>query len=85
MSVSATHPSATVRNIAARTSTTGDIARVTIFDVENKFIAHVETFDEGVKDIFCQWEQIFVLTTDGKASGVMPQFTSFTDFFYVAF
>lgn len=80
MSVSATHPSATVRNIAARTSNTGDITRVTVFDVENKFIAHVGTFNEGVRDIFCQWEQIFVLTTDGKVSGGILYFHNLNNF-----
>ncbi|GJJ12060.1 hypothetical protein Clacol_006301 [Clathrus columnatus] len=76
MSVSAMHPSATVRNIAARTSSNGDITRVTIFDVENKFIAYTDTFEEGVRNIFCQWEQVFVLTTDGKLFSLQEKPTS---------
>lgn len=63
---SASHASATVRNFAARTSTNTDITKLTVFDVENKFIAYSGTFTEGVRDVFCEWGQIFVLSNDGK-------------------
>ena len=68
MTVSASHASATVRHFAARSSTSADITKLTVFDVENKFVAYSGTFTEGVKDIFCEWGQIFVLSNDGKVS-----------------
>ncbi|KAF8575784.1 hypothetical protein K439DRAFT_1397850 [Ramaria rubella] len=66
MSVSASHASATVRNFAARSSANTDITKLTVFDVENKFIAYSGTFTDGVRDVFCEWGQIFVLSNDGK-------------------
>jgi len=68
LSVSATHPSATVRNLAAKDRPVADVTKVTVFDLENKFIAFSNAFSEGVRDIFCEWGQIFVLTNDGKVN-----------------
>lgn len=64
--VSASHPSATVRNIAARSGPTADITKITVFDPDNKSLAFTRTFSEGVKAIFFEWGQIFILTNDGK-------------------
>jgi hypothetical protein len=66
MFASASHASATIRNFAARNSTGADITKLTVFDVENKFIAYSGTFTEGVRDVFSEWGQIFVLSNDGK-------------------
>jgi vacuolar protein sorting-associated protein 11 len=68
MTVSASHASATVRHFAARGTTSADITKVTVFDVENKFVAYSGTFTEGVKDVFCEWRQIFVLSNNGNVS-----------------
>ena len=70
ITVSASHASATVRHFAARSSASADITKLTVFDVENKFIAYSGTFTEGVKDVFCEWGQIFVLSNDGKVSQI---------------
>jgi vacuolar protein sorting-associated protein 11 len=69
MTVSASHTSATVRHFAARSSTSADITKLTVFDIENKFVAYSGTFTEGVKEVFCEWGQIFVLSNDGKVCG----------------
>ena len=66
MAVSASHASATVRHFAARSATSAEITKLTVFDVENKFVAYSGTFMEGVKNIFCEWGQIFVLSNDAK-------------------
>lgn len=47
------------------TSTT-NVARVTIFDLENKFVAHTGTFEEGVRDVWEAWNAVWVLTEGGK-------------------
>ena len=64
--------SATVRNYVARApnpvaATQTDVSKVTIFDLENKFIAYSEsTFTEGVRDVICDDEHIYILGNDGK-------------------
>lgn len=45
-----------------------DVSKVTIFDLENKFIAFSENFREGAREIICEWGQIYVLSNDGKVS-----------------
>ncbi|KAG8807587.1 hypothetical protein FRC17_004395, partial [Serendipita sp. 399] len=42
----------------------GDISRVVVFDVENKYIAYSNTFRETVKDVFSCWGRLFVLTNE---------------------
>ncbi|KLO14890.1 hypothetical protein SCHPADRAFT_927552 [Schizopora paradoxa] len=66
----AANPSATVRNFVARTpqSDRTDISKVTVFDLENKFVAYSGMFEEGARAVFSQWGHIFVLTNDGKLS-----------------
>ncbi|KAF8498332.1 hypothetical protein JB92DRAFT_3084586 [Gautieria morchelliformis] len=76
MTVSASHASATVRHFAARSSTSADITKLTVFDIENKFVAYSGTFIEGVKDVFCEWGQIFVLSNDGKLSSLQEKPTT---------
>lgn len=72
---SASSQSATVRNFvreqrsaAANPSydTSTDISKVTIFDPENKFVAYSGAFTEGVREVFCEWGDVFVLTNDSK-------------------
>jgi len=65
-----TNASATVRNYVARaadpTISQRDISKVTIVDIENKFVAYSGPFKEGVREVFCQWDRVFILTNDGK-------------------
>ena len=65
---SANSASATVRNYVARTPamSSTDISKVTVFDLENKFVAHSSTFEEGVRAIVSGWDHIFVLSNDGQ-------------------
>ena len=68
---SAASQSATVRNLVNRNngkdrSATTDIARVGIFQLEHKFVAHSSAFDDGVRDVFVQWGKVYVLSNEGK-------------------
>ncbi|TDL21592.1 hypothetical protein BD410DRAFT_789710 [Rickenella mellea] len=67
---SASAASATVRNFVARTPVPSgtDVSKVTVFDLENKFIAYSGTFTEGVRAVVSEWGQIFILANDGKLS-----------------
>ncbi|KAF8343340.1 vacuolar membrane protein [Amanita rubescens] len=60
--------SATVRNYVARTANAGesDITKVSIFDLENKYVAYTGTFPHGVRDVVSQWGKVYVLTNDGN-------------------
>jgi hypothetical protein len=64
----ATSASATVRNFVARgqPQPNTDIAKVTVFDPENKLVAFSGTFVEGVRQVVSQWGDIYVLSNDGK-------------------
>jgi hypothetical protein len=66
---SASSNSATVRQYVAKSGggdSSRDIAKVTIFDLQNKLIAYSGTFKDGVRAVFCQWGDVFVLGSDGK-------------------
>lgn len=43
-----------------------DIAKVTVFDPENKLVAFSGTFVQGVREVVSQWGDIHVLSNDGK-------------------
>jgi len=43
-----------------------DIAKVTVFDPENKLVAFSGTFPQGVREVVSQWGGIYVLSNDGK-------------------
>lgn len=84
---SASSQSATVRNFVRDQRTGGsstsstydvstDIAKVTIFDPENKFVAYSGAFPEGVREVFCEWGEIFILTNDGRLSRLVERPTS---------
>jgi hypothetical protein len=51
-----------------------DISKVTVVDIENKFVAYSGPFKEGVRDVVCQWDRIFILTNDGKVRLDIPEF-----------
>lgn len=70
LTADATSASATIRNFAARNvgASGTEVTKVTVFDLENKFVAHSEAFTEGVREVFSQWGNIYVLSNDGKLS-----------------
>lgn len=83
---SASSQSATVRNFVRDQRTAGgsgasfevstDISKVTIFDPENKFVAYTGAFPEGVREVFCEWGEVFILTNEGKLSRLVEKPTS---------
>ena len=60
--------SATVRNFVARGQPPPnmDIAKVTVFDPENKLVAFSGPFEQGVREVVSQWGDIYILANDGK-------------------
>jgi len=38
------------------------------FDSENKLVAYIGTFKQGVREVISQWGNIYVLSTDGNVS-----------------
>ncbi|KAF8271913.1 hypothetical protein EI94DRAFT_1678503 [Lactarius quietus] len=70
LTANAASASATIRNFAARNvgASGTEVTKVTVFDLENKFVAHVEPFTEDVREVFSQWGNIYVLSNDGKLS-----------------
>ena len=70
LTANATSASATIRNFAARNvgASGTEVTKVTVFDLENKFVAHSEAFAEGVREVFSQWGSIYVLSNEGKLS-----------------
>lgn len=71
---SASSASATVRNLWRNDALSGntDYTKVTVFDLENKFIAYSGAFSEGVREVVSQWDQIYILPNDGKVSLFSP-------------
>lgn len=80
---SSSSQSATVRNFvrdqrATQTKASAydpstDIAKVTIFDAENRFVAYSGAFPEGVREVFAEWGDLFVLTNDSKLHRLVEQ------------
>jgi hypothetical protein len=70
----ATSASATVRHYVSKTNINGessgpaDIAKITVFDLQNKLVAYSGTFRDGVREVVCQWGGIFVYGGNGKVS-----------------
>lgn len=75
---SAGSKSATVRQYVTKNVTSNDagnsatvpseIAKVTIFDLQNKLISYSGTFRDGVHEVSHQWGGIFVFGPNGKLS-----------------
>ena len=49
----------------------GDISRVVVFDIENRFIAYSNTFRETVREVFSCWGKLFILTNESTVSTVL--------------
>ncbi|RXK35794.1 vacuolar membrane protein [Tremella mesenterica] len=79
---SANSNSATVRHHFAKTTAngdnagSGDIAKITVFDLDNQLISYSGTFADGVRDVVCQWGQVYVFGNDGKLSKLEEQTTA---------
>lgn len=41
-------------------------SKVTVLDSEHKFISHVGQYSQGLRSVFSQWDNLYLLTTDGK-------------------
>ncbi|KAH9980920.1 hypothetical protein BGW80DRAFT_1267217 [Lactifluus volemus] len=78
LTANAASASATIRNFAARNLGVNgtEVTKVTVFDLENKFVAHSEPFTEGVREVFSQWGNIYVLSNEGNLSCLQEKPTS---------
>ncbi|WVQ73487.1 hypothetical protein IAR50_003059 [Cryptococcus sp. DSM 104548] len=67
---SASSNSATVRHYVKANpksdSPSADIAKITVFDLKNKLVGYSGTYKDGVRDVFCQWGEIYVHGGSGK-------------------
>jgi vacuolar protein sorting-associated protein 11 len=41
-------------------------SKISILDVENKFIVHSGSVIGGVKEVFSSWGSLYLITTDGE-------------------
>ncbi|KAI0263429.1 hypothetical protein BC834DRAFT_971409 [Gloeopeniophorella convolvens] len=65
LTATASSASATLRNFATRNAG-AEVTKVTVFDLENKFVAHSEPFTAGVREVFSAWGNVYVLANDGS-------------------
>lgn len=49
-------------------ATSTDVAKMTIFDLQNKLISYSGTFKDGVRQVAAQWGGVFVFGGNGKVS-----------------
>lgn len=52
-------------DFGSRESTSSEKQRLTIYDLDNKFIAYSASFDDVV-DVVAEWGSFYILTRDGK-------------------
>lgn len=65
----ASAPSATVRNFAARNNEPkADVTKVVLFDLDNKLVAYSGTHTEGIRHVFSVGRDVYLLSNDGKVS-----------------
>ncbi|KAI8055580.1 uncharacterized protein B0P05DRAFT_479330 [Gilbertella persicaria] len=53
-------------SLNAKRSSTNELTKIAIFDTANKFVAYVGTFLGGIRGVFCEWNSIWIVGTDGK-------------------
>ena len=41
-------------------------SRISILDIENKFIVHSGSVTGGVKEVFSSWGNLYLITTEGE-------------------
>jgi hypothetical protein len=63
---SASANSATVRKHLAGNPNTTEVTKVTIFDLANKIVAYSGMYEEGIREVFEGWGELFILGNDGK-------------------
>jgi len=70
LTANATSASAMIRNFASQNmgASGTKVTKVTMFDLENKFVAHSKAFTEGVGEVFLQLGNTYVLSNNGKLS-----------------
>ena len=65
--------SSATRNLAAASAGgDSDSSKVTVFDMENKVIGYTGVFTVGVKEVFSEWGNIYILTNDGQVRLYTP-------------
>jgi hypothetical protein len=52
-------------------------SKISILDIENKFIVHSGSVNGGVKQVFSSWGNLYLITTDGQVS--TPSLQHITD------
>ena len=56
----------TISNIISRAPDAVEQSKISILDVENKFIVHSGSVTGGVKEVFSSWGNLYLITTDGE-------------------
>ncbi|SCV67136.1 BQ2448_5782 [Microbotryum intermedium] len=64
--MSAANAAASSSSSPTNGSSSTDVAKVTMFDPENKFVAYSGTFEEGVRDVWEAYGAVWVWTEGGK-------------------
>jgi len=57
-----------IANVLSRTPDATEQSKITILDIENKFIVHSGSVTGAIKEIFSSWGNLYVITTDGEVS-----------------
>lgn len=74
---SAATASATVRSYMKKEpGSFSDVAKVTVFDLQNKLVGYSGTFKDGVRDVFSHFGSVFVLSSNSKLSRLNEQTTT---------
>jgi vacuolar protein sorting-associated protein 11 len=59
--------SATVRRFAMRApEPVGEVTKVTVFDLENKFVAYSGAFSDGVRNVVSVFGSVYILSNSGQ-------------------
>ncbi|WVW84968.1 hypothetical protein I302_107004 [Kwoniella bestiolae CBS 10118] len=61
---------------SATSTSSSDISKVTIFDLQNKLVSYSGTYRDGVREVFCQWGGIFVYGGNSKLTRLTEHSTS---------
>jgi hypothetical protein len=67
---------AAVRRQDPRQGEASDMAKITIFDLQNKLVAYTAVFRQGIRSLFCQWGHIFVYEGNGELTRLEEHTTS---------
>jgi hypothetical protein len=53
-------------NILTRGPDAVEQSKISILDIQNKFIVHSGSVNGGVKDVFSSWGNLYLITTGGE-------------------